>query len=78
MEYNDQTTPTRFTMTDWQLQMVSSELRYLGFSTQITNTAVIVALNRALYVSEVREALGQVFDEIQFSVEQWYGKVKVS
>ena len=62
----------------FQLAAIANELHNLGFSTRITDSSVLVALNRVLYTSEVREALSQVFDEIEFNIRQYYGKVKVS
>jgi hypothetical protein len=67
-------------MTTEQLLLVGYELHQAGFSVRSTlaDGFILVALNRGISTSEVREALEQVFGEIQFSIEYWYGKVKVS
>jgi hypothetical protein len=66
-------------MTRGQRILVAGTLKYMGFSTKMTDdNSILVALNRGISTSEVREALERVFDEIQFNVEYWYGKVKVS
>lgn len=50
-------------------QLIATELSNLGFTTRITQTGVLVSLNRPVTRMEVEMALWQTFDEeIQFTV----------
>lgn len=50
--------------------VIAHELAQAGFKAQITQAGVLVSLNRRMAKMEVKTALAQIFDEIQFSVEQ--------
>jgi len=48
--------------------LIATELSSLGFTTRITQTGVLVSLNRPISQMEVEMALNQILDEIQFTV----------
>ena len=49
-------------------QLIATELSNLGFTTRITQTGVLVSLNRPLASVEVEIVLDQAFWEVQFKV----------
>jgi len=49
-------------------QLIATELSNLGFTTRITQTGVLVSLNRPVSSMEVVTVLHQVFEEIEFRV----------
>lgn len=49
-------------------QLIATELSNLGFQTRITQTGVLVSLNRPLASIEVETALEQAFESIEFRV----------
>jgi len=49
-------------------QLIATELSNLGFQTHITQTGVLVSLNRPVSQMEVETALEQAFEGIQFKL----------
>lgn len=49
-------------------QLIATELSNLGFTTRITQTGVLVSLNRRVEKLEVEHALSQAFEGIEFKV----------
>ena len=49
-------------------QLIATELSNLGFTTRITQTGVLVSLNRPLASVEVEIVLDQAFWGVQFKV----------
>ena len=49
-------------------QLIATELSNLGFTTRITQTGVLVSLNRPLHWLEVEMAMMQAFEDIRFRV----------
>ncbi len=49
-------------------QLIATELSNLGFQTRITQTGVLVSLNRPISRMEVETALGQAFEGVQFKL----------
>lgn len=49
-------------------QLIATELSNLGFQTRITQTGVLVSLNRPVSRMEVETALEQVVEGIQFTI----------
>ncbi len=48
--------------------LIASKLASLGFTTRITQTGLLVSLNRPLHWLEVEMALMQAFEDIRFVV----------
>ncbi len=48
--------------------LIATELSNLGFQTRITQTGVLVSLNRPVSRMEIETALEQAFEEIEFRV----------
>lgn len=48
--------------------LIATELSNLGFTTRITQTGVLVSLNRPVTQMEIEIALAQVFEGIEFKV----------
>lgn len=48
--------------------IIATELSNLGFTTRITQTGVLVSLNRPVSTMEIETALEQVVEEVQFKV----------
>ncbi len=48
--------------------LIASELASLGFITRITQTGVLVSLNRPVSRVEIETALGQAFEGVQFKI----------
>ena len=49
-------------------QLIATELSNLGFEVHITQTGVLVSLNRPLHWLEVEMAMMQAFEDIRFIV----------
>ncbi len=48
--------------------LIASELASLGFTTRITQTGVLVSLDRPVTKFEIEKALWQVFDRVDFKL----------
>ena len=49
-------------------QLIATELSNLGFTTRITQTGVLVSLHRPVGAMEVKMALAQAFEGVQFKL----------
>ena len=56
-------------------QLIATELSNLGFTTRITQTGVLVSLNRPLASMEVETALEQVVEGVQFKLYRVHGNM---